>query len=87
MAIVRRGLMSIGLRHFEVTKHAEAAVPTDGMWPGSRRILRGIIEKKDGRFKVNHVGKGGYKWMDDTGLPKIVVKAYQLSKPDDTNSE
>jgi hypothetical protein len=58
--------------------------PVAGMWPDSRRTLRGILErrKKEGarEYKVRRAGRRGYIWIREAYLPEVVIKAYELLK-------
>jgi hypothetical protein len=55
-----------------------------GMWPDSRRTLRGILEQreKDGasEYKVRRAGRRGYVWVREADLPEVVIKAHELLK-------
>jgi hypothetical protein len=61
-----------------------ARKPEAGMWPDSRRMLRGILERR-GRegareYKVRRAGRRGYVRVREADLPEVVIKAYELLK-------
>jgi hypothetical protein len=55
-----------------------------GMWPDSRRTLRGILERREKEgtreYKVRRAGRRGYVWVREADLPEVVIKAYELLK-------
>jgi hypothetical protein len=61
-----------------------ARIPEAGMWPDSRRTLRGILERRDKEstreYKVRRAGRRGYVWIREADLPEVVIKAYELLK-------
>jgi hypothetical protein len=61
-----------------------ARKPEAGIWPDSRRTLRGILERR-GRegareYKVRRAGRREYVWGREADLPEVVIKAYELLK-------
>ena len=67
------------LRRFN-PNFTETGEPIGGVFPDTRRIIKSILdseEREDGRyFKVRAAGRSGTKWVKETSLPEIVVKAY-----------
>jgi hypothetical protein len=61
-----------------------ARKPGAGMWPDSRRTLRGILERRgregEREYKVRRAGRRGYVWVREADLPEVVIKAYELLK-------
>jgi hypothetical protein len=58
--------------------------PEAGMWPDSRRTLRGILERREEEgaceYKVRRAGRRGYVWVREADLPEVVIKAHELLK-------
>jgi broad specificity phosphatase PhoE len=61
-----------------------ARKPEAGMWPDSRRTLRGILERREKEsaheYKVRRAGRRGYVWVREADLPEVVIRAYELLK-------
>jgi hypothetical protein len=59
-----------------------ARKPEAGMWPDSRRTLRGILERREKEgareYKVRCAGRRGYVWIRESDLPEVDIKAYEL---------
>jgi hypothetical protein len=58
--------------------------PEAGMWPDSRRTLRGILERREKEgareYKVRRAGRRVYVWVREADLPEVAIKAYELLK-------
>jgi hypothetical protein len=59
---------------------AETANPESGLWPGSRRLLRGILGRRtteSGRvqYLLKHAGRAGFVWQNEESLPDVVKAA------------
>jgi hypothetical protein len=70
------------LRKIDPVTLAETRAPQDGLWPDSRRILRGILGRRAGpggvvQYKVKHAGRTGFIWQNADTLPDIVKAAYE----------
>ena len=71
------------LRRFDES-FQETGEPTEGVFPDTRRIIKTILkteDREDGRyFKVRSASRTGVKWVKETSLPEVVVKAYDNIK-------
>jgi hypothetical protein len=71
------------LRMLEPGTLVETSSPEDGLWPDSRRLLRGILQSRitahgTRQYKVRHAGRAGFVWVDADRLPDVVKAAYEL---------
>jgi Integrase core domain len=60
---------------------AETANPEAGLWPDSRRLLRGSLgrrttESGQVQYQVKHAGRAGFVWQNEESLPDVVKAAY-----------
>jgi hypothetical protein len=59
--------------------------PQYGMWPGVRRVLRGILSRRETRskgteYQVRSRGRNGFKWVPETAIPDVVRLAFALAE-------
>jgi transposase InsO family protein len=72
------------LRKIDSETLQETEDPREGMWPDTRRVLRGLVDERMGQagaeFKVRSRGRSGFTWRKEEDLPDIAVKAYRMSR-------
>jgi hypothetical protein len=59
--------------------------PQYGMWPDVRRVLRGILSRREMRskgteYQVRSRGRNGFKRVPETAIPDVVRLAFPLAE-------
>jgi Tfp pilus assembly protein PilZ len=71
-------------------REIDASEPEQGLWPDVRRVLRGILSKRtiDGavEYQVRKAGRKGFVWVASDDLPDVVVKAFEVSRGDESEA-
>jgi hypothetical protein len=70
------------LRKSDLETLQETEDPREGMWPVTRRVLRGLAGERMGQggaeFKARSCGRAGVTWKKEEDPPDIAVKAYRM---------
>jgi hypothetical protein len=66
------------MRRWDSKAEENAREPEAGMWPDSRRVLRGILERREKEvkreYRVRHAERQGYVWVPEVDLPKLLSR-------------